>query len=285
MEALQGRCLHQRQALSGLVVTAKETPEPCAICQNEMQVQKSYTHRGRTLAHGSFAVSETFWVCGNGCRYPSGRKVVQRAPSVAQTLLPHSSIGYDVMVTVGLLRYLHHRQREEIQEELSAQYGVYLSTGTISELTVRFTDYIARLHQAKAGQLKAVLDQDGGWPLHLDATGESGRGTLLVVMAGWRKWVLGAWKIATEKQELIEPCLQSVTRQFGFPCVVMRDLGRAVTPASAVLAEAADHPIPVLACHQHFLSDIGSDLLEPLHAELRGLFRRFKILDEMIDER
>jgi hypothetical protein len=35
--------------------------------------------------------------------------------------------------------------------------------------------------------------------------------------------------------------------------------------------------IPVLACHQHFLADVGKDLLEPAHAELRGLFRRSKV--------
>ncbi|MEJ2327598.1 MAG: hypothetical protein P8Y25_12630, partial [Chromatiaceae bacterium] len=32
--------------------------------------------------------------------------------------------------------------------------------------------------------------------------GEDGRGTLLLVMAGWRHWVLGAWKISTERAEL-----------------------------------------------------------------------------------
>ncbi len=34
--------------------------------------------------------------------------------------------------------------------------------------------------------------------------------------------------------------------------------------------------IPVFACHQHFLADIGKDLLEPCHSELRGFFRRTK---------
>jgi hypothetical protein len=29
--------------------------------------------------------------------------------------------------------------------------------------------------------------------MHVDATGEDGRGTLLLVLAGWRQWVLGAW--------------------------------------------------------------------------------------------
>jgi hypothetical protein len=35
--------------------------------------------------------------------------------------------------------------------------------------------------------------------------------------------------------------------------------------------------IPVLACHGHFLKDIGNDLLEPSHAALRATFRTLKV--------
>ncbi|MBT7889523.1 MAG: hypothetical protein HN580_10915, partial [Deltaproteobacteria bacterium] len=267
--------------LSGLTISAREQPDHCEICQGRMLVRRSYTHQGRTLAHGMFDVTETFWVCADGCLHPSGRQVVQRAESVARTLMAGSSIGYDVLVFIGLERYLHQRQREEIQSALLRKYGIRLSTGEISMLARRFAEYLARLHMVKTEQLKATLDQDGGWPLHVDATGESGRGTLLVVMAGWRKWVMGAWKIATEKQELIVPCLQTVVRRFGTPCAVMRDLGRAVTPAVETLVNACGGGIPVLACHQHFLSDIGRDLLGISHNELRNLFRRFKILSQL----
>jgi len=54
----------------------------------------------------------------------------------------------------------------------------------------------------------------------------------------------------------------------------MRDLGRAVTPAIEAVVVKLDTDIPILACHQHFLADIGKDLLEPCHSELRGFFRR-----------
>lgn len=280
-DKVHGHCLQQLDALSGLAISAREKPDHCEICQGRMLVRKSYTHQGRTLAHGTFDVTETFWECANGCLHPSGRQVVQRAESVVRTLMPDSSIGYDVLVFIGLARYLHQRQREEIQSVLLTKYGIRLSTGEISLLSGRFAEYLARLHMVKTEQLKAALKHDGGWPLHVDATGESGRGTLLVVMAGWRKWVLGAWKIATEKQELIIPCLQTVVRQFGAPCAVMRDLGRAVTPAVETLVNACDESIPVLACHQHFLSDIGRDLLGTSHNELRNLFRRFKILPQL----
>jgi hypothetical protein len=181
------------------------------------------------------------------------------------------------MVRVGLERFLRHRQRHEICSMLENEEGIRISTGEVSDLSRRFVHYLARLHQARAERLKAALERDGGWPMHVDATGEGGRGTLLLVMAGWRQWVLGAWKISTERAELILPCLRETVRNFGAPCAAMRDLGRAMTPAIDDLVSELEPAIPVLACHQHFLADVGKDLLEPSHAKLRELFRRAKV--------
>jgi len=200
---------------------------------------------------------------------------VTRLPaSLVGQLLPCSNAGYDVMVFVGLKRFLEHRQRPEIITTLREEYGVRLSAGEVSHLAKRFVEYLGRLHRARAGELKAALISDGGWPMHVDATGEHGRGTLFVVMAGWRRWVLGAFKPATEKAELLLPCMRETVRLFGAPCAAMRDLGRAVTPAINDLVKELGLNIPVLACHQHLLADVGKDLLEPAHAELRELFRR-----------
>jgi hypothetical protein len=57
----------------------------------------------------------------------------------------------------------------------------------------------------------------------------------------------------------------------------MRDLGRAMTPAINELVSELALSLPVLACHQHFLADVGKDLLETSHAQLRGLFRSTKV--------
>jgi len=246
-----------------------------------MHVQKTLLHEGRTIAHGTFDIHETTWVCAAKCRHPSGKLVTRRANSVAQCIMPNSISGYDLMVSVGLKRHLYHRQREEIQKELIEKHGVEISSGEISLLARRFLDYLSRLHYARAEQLKAALESDGGWPMHVDATGENGKGTLLVVMAGWKKWILGSWKISTERSELILPCLHDVVRRFGIPCAAMRDLGRAVTPAIDDLVLELDIDIPILACHQHFLADIGKDLLETTHSELRDLFRRIKVLPKL----
>ena len=241
-----------------------------------MHVQKTVVHHGNAITLGTFRARETVHVCAARCRHPSGVLVTRRAQQVHQLLLPHRSVSYDVMVYVGIERFVHHRQREEIRETLQVEHGIALSTGTVSDLARLFAQYLRALHEARADDLRAALEGDGGYPLHIDATGENGRGTLLVAYAGWRGWVLGAWKISTERADTVLPRLREVVALFGPPCALVRDLGRAMIHAANDLIAELDTPIPILACHAHFLSDVGKDLLEPAHDALRRLFRRHK---------
>jgi len=181
------------------------------------------------------------------------------------------------MVYVGLQRFLHNRQREEIRASLANNYGISISSGEVSLLCRRFLDYLERLHNASSPALKAALAADGGWPLHIDATGEDGRGTLFVAFTGWRQWVLGAWKIPTERADAILPRLKETVFRFGSPCAIVRDLGRAMAEAAETLQKELKLKIPVLACHLHFLSDVGKDLMSEGHDRLRALFRQTKL--------
>ena len=266
---------------SGSLIPVCDKPLYCPLCCGPWHVQKSVPHLGKTLAQGHFQARETVHVCANRCRYDSGRLVTRRAASLSKHLIPGMGIGYDVMVYVGLQRFLHHSQREEIRSSLLHEHGISVSSGTISYLAKLFLGYLRELHNGCANPLQDAMAGDGGWPLHIDATGEDGRGTLLVVFSGWRKWVLGSWKIPTENADAILPCLHEVVNRFGPPCSVMRDLGRAMIPAVNALVDQLELDIPVLACHLHFLKDIGKDLLDPAYGELRGLFRRYKICPKL----
>ena len=241
-----------------------------------MHVQKTLQRRAVTLAHGLFRVREVVYVCGRRCKR-QGSLVTRRDPALTELIPPKSTVGYDIMVYVGIERFVGHRQREEIRTALEKDHGIHLSCGEISELGKRFVIYLEALHRDAAPALRAALAADGGWPLHIDATCEDGRGTLLVAFAGWRRWVLGAWKIPTERGDAILPKLEKVAAQFGPPCAIMRDLGRAVTEAASGLANNLDLSIPILACHLHFLRDVGTDLLCGAHHKLRNLFRRMNL--------
>jgi hypothetical protein len=274
--ALQATGQRQVRSTGGMRVSVDEPPGPCPVCGGAMCVQKTIQRHGITLEHGPFQACETVHVCAAGCRRDGGL-ATHRAAALVARLPPKGVVGYDVIVFVGLARFVAHRQREEIRASLEAQHGILLSTGEISALGRRFLAYLEALHEAHAAELRAALDQDGGWPLHVDATGEDGRGTLLVAFAGWRRWVLGAWKVPTERAEVILPRLRALVDRFGAPCAIMRDLGRAVKDACDDLVAALGRDIPVLACHLHFLRDVGGDLLRAAHDQLRALLRRFTV--------
>jgi len=264
-------------ALSGVAIPLETRDDPCPKCGGPMMVQKSHRHGVVTLEHGSFVASETVLVCAARCTDSSGALVTRRPEILARSVAPGCVYGYDVEVQVGIQRFVHHRQREEIRQDLKDLYGISLSTGEVSTLEARFIQHFECLHRRRAPAIRDALARDGGYPLHIDATGEDGRGTLFIAYAGWRGWVLGSWKISTERADLILPHLCDVSASFGAPCALLRDLGRAVIDAALEFVKGLRRGIPIIGCHQHFLSDVGNDLMEPSHDELRNLFRRSKI--------
>ncbi|HUL46467.1 MAG TPA: hypothetical protein VLV25_05185 [Steroidobacteraceae bacterium] len=241
-------------------------------------MQKTRVRAGVTLAHGRVRIGLTVRRCRAKCR--GGARAARPSSELSALFPARATFGYDVIVRVGLDRFLRYRQRDEIRAALATE-GVDLSEAQVSLLGRRFLVYLEALHRERAPKLRAALAADGGWPMHVDATGEDGRGTLLVVYAGWRGWVLGAWKVPTERADIILPRLRQVAERFGPPCAIMRDLGRAVTEASATFVAERRLSIPILACHMHFLRDVGSDLMRSKHDELRGHFRHFKLLPKL----
>jgi hypothetical protein len=242
-----------------------------------MVVAKTLRRRTVTIAYGEVEMHETVLVCQSGCLHTDGTRLCLRDEALAGLAPPRTVFGYDVMVHVGIERYLRHRQREEIRAALEKDHGITLSAGEVSTLCLRFVTYAEGLHRSRAPALAEVLRRDGGWPLHIDATCEGGRGTLFVAMAGWRGWVLGAFKIPTERADAVLPALREVVERFGDPCAVMRDLGRAMTLAAAWLVEERKLTIPVLGCHLHFLKDVGRDLLDAGHRALQQRLREAKL--------
>jgi hypothetical protein len=268
---LEQQCRQRAESIAGAVVDEEPPPARCPVCGDSTRVQKTWKRTGVTLEHGSFSLRQTVRVCVSGCR----RK--KPAGALAGLVPAGKVIGYDVMVYVGLQRFLHNRQREEIRASLTNDYGISISSGEISLLCRRFLTYLERLHNASSPALKAALAADGAWPLHIDATGEDGRGTLFVAFTSWRQWVLGAWKIPTERADAILPRLKETIFRFGSPCAIVRDLGHAMAEAAESLLKQLKLKIPVLACHLHFLSDVGKDLMSEGHDRLRALFRKTKL--------
>lgn len=246
----------------------------CPECSGPTLVSKSLRRNVVTLKHGAFVAQETVRTCAGDCAHPSGRRVILRSRDLARLVPPGGVYGYDLEVHVGLERHLRHHQREEIRGELLSEHGIALSTGQESLLAARFVRHLEALHCKRAPQLAEAMRKDGGYPMHVDATGEDGRGTTLVVYNPWRHWALGAWKLSTERADLVLPRLRQTAQAFGRPCAIMRDLGRAMIQAAEELVRERKWEVPILGCHTHLLRDVGKDLMAAPYDQLRDLIRR-----------
>jgi len=240
-------------------------------------VQKSKRRRVVTREAGAFVAREVRKRCCRDRTHP-----VMVSERLSRLVPPHQGYGYDLIVQVGLARYLRNRQREEIRSELLREQGLAISEGSITHLCDRFLTLLERLHRHRTPALRAAMN--GGYPLHIDATSEHGKGGLFVCLDGWRGWVLHAVKITSENADELRPGIDETIRRFGDPIAVVRDLSAAEAAAVDGLREKG---IPDLLCHYHFLGAIGKKLFDDPYAVLRTLLRQSKVrtaLQELLRE-
>ena len=236
-----------------------------------MGIRKTTTRIVATFAAGVFRAREHLRGCDadHACTLVGSRELARLVP-------PGQKYGYDLIVHVGLLRYLGGKQRREIVAELWKHKGIELSEATVTRLCDRFLIRLERLHLLRAPQLRAALD--GMWSLHIDATCEKGYGGLLIGMDGFRGWVLGSARIATERGEYVQPLVDEIVERFGDPLATVRDLGEAMARG---VRSTRERGIPDLVCHQHFLAAVGKKLLESAHARIRTMLRRIRLLGDL----
>lgn len=201
---------------------------------------------------------------------------VLRSDQLANIVPRGQSAGYDLIVHVGVARYVRGKQLAEIAAELRSQFGVELSTSSISRSCDQFLAYLEALHFDRAPELREAMA--GGYPLHIDATCELGKGGLLIGLDGHRGWVLTAARIATENCAAISPVIERAVTLFGDPVAAVHDLGNAITQA---LAPLRDRGILDLLCHFHLVRAIGKALFDGLHTSLRQELHRTKLRDEL----
>ena len=177
---------------------------------------------------------------------------------------------------MGLARYLGGQQRDEIRHELLEHRGIELSTGTVSQLCDRFLVALETLHLLRAPELRAAMQE--GYPLHLDATCDRGKGGLLVTLDGWRGWMLMATRIDSEREDHLRPLIDQTVALFGDPVAIVRDLAEAGARAVAPLRQRG---IADLVCHYHLLAVVGKNLCDKLYTSLRNLLRSSRLRTDL----
>lgn len=244
----------------------------CPDCGDGLRIHKSRRRQIVTLAHGPLEVREIRKQCRSGRCPPLG------SAQLAQLVKPGQKFGYDLIVHVGLARYQVGLQRAEIQRMLRDDHGIELSTGSVTALCDRFLGYLEALHVHRAPALREALGD--GYPMHLDATCERGKGGLFVCIGGWqsRHWVLWAARVHSESSENLAPVVDKAVELFGQPGATMRDMGKGCANAVTSLREAG---VPDLVCHYHFLAAVGRCLFKRRYDKLLELIRKTRCRADM----
>lgn len=244
--------------------------DSCPECQAKLRVQKSKRRRVITMAHGPFDAREIRMYCRGVAHH------VLAPTQLSQLVKPGQRYGYDLIVHVGLQRYLAGHQRSEIRRQLYDSHRIELSDGTVSALCDRFLAYFEALHASRAPVLRAVLE--AGYPMHIDATCERGKGGLFVTIDGFNNWVLGAARVPSEAAEHLKPVVDKTISLFGPPIAIVRDMGEGGALAVNHLRQAG---IPDLICHYHFLAAVGQSLMGRLYDKLLGIIRLSRCRTEL----
>ena len=151
--------------------------------------------------------------------------------------------------------FARYRDAREIKAELRKR-EVKISEGEIFYLAKKFVVYLSLAHRESQGEIKQLLDRNGGYILHLDATCEGDSPHLMVGMDGISEIILENAKLASENAESIVTMLRRIKALYGNPIAVVHDMGKGICSAVARVFPA----IADFICHYHFLADLVKDL-------------------------
>jgi hypothetical protein len=109
----------------------------CCICNGVLRVLKTQKTTIISLKYGVFYAVETLLFCPEH-KYEGNSIIKYDSPELNQIVPPYANFAYDVSVNIGFSRFLHHKQKSEIQQELKIKYGIQISDGGITHLSDNF---------------------------------------------------------------------------------------------------------------------------------------------------
>ena len=240
--------------------------EACPRCGGTLKVRKTRTgRRGFTLHVGGFEIRETVLGCDSCAGKPA-----YRSEELTRLFPWKCNFGFDVIVHVGRRLFLDNRTVREVRAEL-ADRNVEASESEVDFLGRKFIAYLAVAHRGAASRLREIMERNGGYMLHIDATCEGGGPMLLSGMDAVTSTVLWNLKIPTEKADHAVPFLREIERMYGRPLLVVADMSKAFESA---VREVFGQDMRMLICHFHFLRDVGKDMLSNDYDSIRRRLRK-----------
>ena len=198
-----------------------------------------------SLEYGRFLAVERQGYCPAHPHLPA-----VRSQQLQRIVAPGSTVAYDVLVHIGIARFVECRQIEEIKRDLSHHHRVEIPERTISYVAQKFVAYVQIVHHQSVGLLREDMRHRGGYILHIDGTCEEGSQVLLVCLDSLSEQILDSRKISSENSEEVRGVLEDVRRDWGVPLSVVHDLRK-----SLIIAAGETFPgVRQFVCHFHLAS-------------------------------
>ena len=226
------------------------------------------TRAGRKVATmdiGIFMAREVIFKCRECGRVYTSEQLQELVPAWC-------NLGYDVLVSVGMACFVEHRNEKEIQRRLKKN-NIIISMSEIRYLARKFIIYLAQAHKESSGKLKEMIQNRGGYILHVDSMCDGNSPHLMSGLDELSKIVLGNVKLPTEKADKIIPFFKKLKTTFGNPLAIVSDMSKAILNAARQVFKNIRHFI----CHYHFLRDIGKDLFGKENDILRNRLKHHGI--------
>ena len=258
-------------------VRSEPKEKNCPECLARLNVRNTQT-RTIVTSSGHQRVTEVTKHC------PLHNDVVFR-PQTRLTS-PKSIYGFDIIVEIGKLRFLEHKQISEIHEYFQKK-GIDIPVRTIENLCHRFLWYIVAVHLESFSKLARLLGEQGGYVLHVDSTTTKGNPGTLLMKDSWSKIRLLAASITSEAASNVTPYLKILQGHLGRPVAAVRDMGMGIEAAIIEIFPG----IYVITCHYHFLRVVGLRLFDKIYPHFQsrvdraGIKKKFRVLRKQFVKR
>jgi hypothetical protein len=212
-----------------------------------------------------------------------GTPVGGTSPSGLESLVAKGlRYAYDVIAHVGTAYYLHGHTLANIQQELQQRTPpVVVPQSSLYDICGYFLYLFRQLHRRRAEQLRALCEQDGKSVWLLDCTQERDSPAFFGILETHYGILLGCWKVSSENQIALVPCLREAVQDFGKPGRLLHDLSATmITARDAVLADVPDG-----VCHFHFARDVGEALFRQPQQQLAQRLQALKLQVRLREQR
>jgi hypothetical protein len=178
---------------------------------------------------------------------------------------PKSPYGYDIIAEAGRLRYLEHKQIDEIRQILESR-GVRIPGRTVAKKCNDFLSYVLAVHMEHLPEIGDLLKEKGGYVLNVDGTGTKGSPMLLLMKDGWSGIRLLAASVLSEGAQYVGPYLRLLDEKISKPVAAVRDMGKGIEAA----LKTSFPETYVITCHFHFLKAVAQSLFNSIYPTFRN---------------